>query len=151
AFDAMLYVGRGSGRAFEELASNDDADDGLNSRILFTAPETGDYVIRAAALSSGGEGPYVLSLSDGPEPAPVRPVAVGDSIAAVLGDDATEDDNGNFYAAYSFRARAGQRVVFAMASEDFDTYLDLGRVAAGGFEGIASDDDGGDGLNSRLV
>lgn len=151
AFDAMLYVGRGSGRAFEELASNDDGDDGLNSRILFTAPETGDYVIRAAALSSGGEGPYVLSLSDGPEPAPVRPVAVGDSIAAVLGDDATEDDNGNFYAAYSFRARAGQRVVFAMASEDFDTYLDLGRVAAGGFEGIASDDDGGDGLNSRLV
>ena len=86
AFDAMLYVGRGSGRAFEELASNDDGDDGLNSRILFTAPETGDYVIRAAALSSGGEGPYVLSLSDGPEPAPVRPVAVGDSIAAVLGE-----------------------------------------------------------------
>ncbi|WP_262422668.1 hypothetical protein [Brevundimonas denitrificans] len=38
AFDPVLYVGRRSGVAFEELASNDDGDDGLNSRILFTAP-----------------------------------------------------------------------------------------------------------------
>ncbi|MFN4295724.1 MAG: PPC domain-containing protein [Brevundimonas sp.] len=151
-FDPIVYVGRGTGSGFEQLALNDDSGDGtLNSRLNFTAPARGDYVIRAAALHSGGAGSYVLSLGDAPAPGPVRPIAVGDSISAEIGPDATEDDNGNFYAGYSFRARAGQRVAFAMASEDFDTYLDLGQMVDGGFEGIAYDDDGGEGLNSRLV
>ena len=151
AFDPVLYVRRRSGVAFEELASNDDGDDGLNSRILFTAPETGDYVIRAAALSSDGEGAYVLSLSDGPEPVPPAPLALGDEIAGLLDETATMDDYGSGYVGYAFTAQAGQRVVFAMQSEDFDTYLELGRASAGGFESIAADDDGGEGLNSRLV
>ncbi len=152
AFDPMLYVGRGSGAAFEDLASNDDGDDGLNSRILFTAPETGDYVIRAAALSSGGEGPYILALSDAPEPVPLTPLAVGDEIEGVLDETATMDDYGSGYVGYAFTAQAGQRVAFAMSADDFDTYVELGRQGASGFEVIASDDDGaGEGLNSRLV
>ena len=152
AFDPMLYVGRGSGSAFEELASNDDGDDGLNSRILFTAPETGDYVIRAAALSSNGEGAYVLSLSDAPEPVPLTPLAVGDDIEGVLDETATTDDYGSGYVGYAFTAQAGQRVAFAMSADDFDTYVELGRQGDSGFEVIASDDDGaGEGLNSRLV
>src|SRR5690606_20145949 len=39
----------------------------------------------------------------------------------------------------------------AMSSDDFDSFLDLGRVGAGGFESLASNDDGGDRLNARLV
>jgi hypothetical protein len=152
AFDPMLYVGRGAGLNFEELTSNDDGDDGLNSRILFTAPETGDYVIRAAALSSDGEGPYVLSLSDAPAPAPLTPLAPGDEIEGLLDETATIDDYGSGYVGYAFTARAGQRVAFAMSSDDFDTYVELGRQGDSGFEVIASDDDGaGEGLNSRLV
>ena len=121
AFDPMLYVGRGYGPAFEELASNDDGDDGLNSRILFTAPETGDYVIRAAALSSDGEGPYVLALSDAPEPAPLTPLAVGDEIEGQLDETSGMDDYGAIYDGYGFTAQAGQRVAFAMSSDDYDT------------------------------
>ena len=152
AFDPVLYVGRRSGSAFEELASNDDGDDGLNSRILFTAPEAGDYVIRAAALSSDGEGAYVLALSDAPEPVPLTPLAVGDEIEGVLDETATMDDYGSGYVGYAFTAQAGQRVAFAMSADDFDTYVELGRQTPAGFEVIASDDDGaGEGLNSRLV
>ena len=152
AFDPVLYVGRRSGSAFEELASNDDGDDGLNSRILFTAPEAGDYVIRAAALSSDGEGAYVLALSDAPEPVPLTPLALGDEIEGVLDETATMDDYGSGYVGYAFTAQAGQRVAFAMSADDFDTYVELGRQTPAGFEVIASDDDGaGEGLNSRLV
>ncbi|MEH6664191.1 MAG: PPC domain-containing protein [Brevundimonas sp.] len=152
AFDPMLYVGRGAGLDFEELASNDDSGDTLNSRILFTAPETGDYVIRAAALVSEGEGDYVLSLSDAPEPAPLVSLAPGDEIEGVLDETAAIDDYGSSYVGYVFTARAGQRVAFAMSSADFDTYVELGRQGDGGFEVIAADDDGaGEGLNSRLV
>ncbi|MFN3814896.1 PPC domain-containing protein [Brevundimonas sp.] len=151
-FDPIVYVGRGAGGAFEELGRNDDGGDGtLNSRLIFTAPETGDYVIRAAALSASGEGSYVLSLGDAPEAPALRRLAIGDSIESELGEDAAEDDSGRLYEGYAFRARAGQRVVFAMVSDDFDTYLELGRTGAGGFESIASDDDGGEGLNSRLL
>ena len=152
AFDPVLYVGRGSGAAFEELASNDDGDDGLNSRLLFTASEAGDYVIRAAALSSDGEGAYALSLSDAPEPVPLTPLALGDEIEGVLDETATMDDYGSGYVGYAFTAQAGQRVAFAMSADDFDTYVELGRQTPAGFEVIASDDDGaGEGLNSRLV
>lgn len=152
AFDPILYVGRGSGPAFEELASNDDGDDGLNSRVLFTAPAAGDYLIRAAALSSDGEGAYVLSLSDARAPVPLVPLAVGDEIEGALDENSSMDDYGSGYVGYAFTARAGQRVAFAMSADDFDTYVELGRANAGGFEVIASDDDGaGEGLNSRLV
>jgi hypothetical protein len=152
AFDPILYVGRGAGADFEELAVNDDGDQGLNSRILFTVPETGDYVIRAAALSSSGEGSYVLSLSEAPEPVPLTPLAVGDEIEGVLDQTAAMDDYGAGYVGYAFTARADQRVAFAMSADDFDTYVELGRQGPGGFEVIAGDDDGaGEGLNSRLV
>lgn len=152
-FDPILYVGRASpGGGFEELAVNDDSGDSLNSFVRFTVPETGDYVIRAAGLFSGAEGAYVLSLADSPPPPVLAPLAVGDEITGRLDDDAPQDESGIGYVGYAFQARAGQRVVFAMSSDDFDTYVELGREGASGYDVIGYDDDGaGQGLNSRLV
>ena len=46
--DPLVRVGRMNGPDFTELANNDDAaGGGLNSRLTFTAPSAGEYVIRA--------------------------------------------------------------------------------------------------------
>jgi hypothetical protein len=67
AFDPVVRVGRMQGGDFHELAMNDDGPDtGLNSRLVFTAPTTGDYIIRATPLIAGGEGVYKLALAAGP-------------------------------------------------------------------------------------
>lgn len=151
-FDPVLYVGRqGTGGGFQELAANDDSGGSLNSRIRFTAPETGDYLIRAASYWSQEEGAYVLSLSEAPPPVSLSRLVVGETVRGRLDEEAMTDDYGAGYVGYALTARAGQRVAVAMSSNDFDSFVELGRLGPGGFESIASDDDGGDRLNSRLV
>lgn len=65
AFDTYLAIGRMEGGAFTELGSIDDGADGTNSLLEFTAPATGEYVIRATALEGGSKGPYSLDLKPG--------------------------------------------------------------------------------------
>ncbi len=50
------------------------------------------------------------------------------------------------------RARSGDRLVVTLRSEEFDTYLQLGRLQGDAFQELASDDDGMDGVgtDSRL-
>jgi hypothetical protein len=62
-FDTYVELGRMQGGAFSVLAENDDDDDAgtTNSRLVFTLPAAGEYVIRARAFSSGG-GAYTLRL-----------------------------------------------------------------------------------------
>lgn len=68
AFDTYLAIGRGTGAAWELLESNDDADggEGTDSRLEFTAPAAGDYIIRANALSQGGTGAYTVRVTRAP-------------------------------------------------------------------------------------
>ncbi len=150
SFDPVVRVGRMEGPTFVELAMNDDgADAGLNSRLVFTAPESGTYVIRATPLGAGSEGEYSLTLSEGPEPLPAQPVAIGDTVAGALTHDDGTSANGFPADAWRFEGRAGQRVRIDMASAEFDTYLEL--FDANGVS-LATDDDGGpEGTNSRLI
>ena len=156
-FDPIVRVGRlGRGGAFEELAQNDDSGaGGLNSYLIFTAPSSGEFVIRAAPLDGTTEGDYELSLSEAPPPLVARPIAVGETVEGVL----EASDGGNAFGqradAYTFNGTAGQRVVVTMSSEAFDTYLELFSENAeenGGRYALDSDDDGaGEGTNSRLT
>lgn len=152
AFDTYLQIGRQSaGGVFEELAVNDDSGGGLNSGLLFTAPETSRFVVRATAYAQA-EGPYVLSLSEPPPPTPVAPIAIGQTLEGDLADTDAETLDGRRHDAWGFHVEAGQRVSIEMRSDDFDTYLALGRDGPAGFESFAEDDDGlGEGLNSRLT
>lgn len=150
AFDPVLRIGRNVGGTFVQLAENDDGpDSGLNSRLVFTAPETGDYLIRVTPLDVAGTGAYSLSLRDGPPPAAAQSIAIGATVDGELtsGDGKSEGDRPAD--AYRFEGREGQRVRIDMTSDDFDTFLELfdeNRVS------LASDDDGGpEGTNSRLT
>ncbi|MDP3800729.1 PPC domain-containing protein [Brevundimonas sp.] len=150
AFDPVVRVGRMQGGDFAELAMNDDGPDtGLNSRLTFTAPDTGEYIIRATPLNGAGEGSYALTLAQGPAPAAAQTIEIGGSVQGDLTEDDGKSDAGALADAYRFSGREGQRIRIDMSSDDFDTYLQLfdeDRVS------LAEDDDGGaEGTDSRLT
>lgn len=154
-FDPIVRVGRMGRGGFEELAQNDDSGaGGLNSYLIFTAPSSGEFVIRAAALDGQTDGDYALGLAEAPPPLESRSIAFGDTIQASL----DESDGGNQFGqradAYSFTGTAGQRIVATMSSSAFDTYLELysDENGEGGRYSLDQDDDGaGEGTNSRLT
>jgi hypothetical protein len=150
AFDPKVLVGRMNGADFVELAQNDDGpDDGLNSRLVFTAPTAGEYVIRAAALQDG-EGRYTVGLTEAPPAPPAKPIAIGDSLDGNLNEDTGANDEGQRAEFYRFSATAGQRVAIELSSKDFDTYLTLRKASDNSV--VAEDDDGaGSGTDSRIA
>ncbi len=48
--------------------NDDSAEGGLNSRLVFTTPDAGDYVIRVTPVNAGAHGAYRLTLADAPPP-----------------------------------------------------------------------------------
>ncbi len=149
AFDPVVRVGQMRAGGFNELAMNDDTlETGLNSRLVFTAEATGDYIIRATPLSPGGEGAYTLALARGPEMAAAQAIEIGGSVEGSLTEDDGKGAGGSTADVYRFSGQEGQRIRIDMASDEFDTYVELfdaGQVS------LAEDDDGAEGTNSRLV
>ena len=150
AFDPVVVLGRGAGGDFEELSRNDDGpDSGLNSRLVFTVPAAGEYLIRVTPLDASGAGAYSLSLEEGPPPPAAQSIAIGASVEGRLeeGDGKSESDTPADL--WRFEGREGQRVRVDMTSSEFDTYLELfdeNRVS------LAEDDDGGsEGTDSRIT
>ena len=150
AFDPVVRVGRTVGGSFVQLAENDDGpDSGLNSRLVFTAPEDGEYLIRVTPLDAAGTGAYSLGLQEGPPPAPAQPIAIGATVEGELTESDGKSESDTPADAWRFEGREGQRLRIEMMSDDFDTYLELfdeNRVS------LDEDDDGGpQGTNSRIT
>ncbi|MGR6532641.1 PPC domain-containing protein [Brevundimonas sp. RM1] len=151
-FDAYLEV-YAEGSLRQPLASDDDSAGDLNARLRFTAPEAGVYIVRARTFSGIEIGDYQLSLKERAAPRMPRPgrIAVGRDETGSLGGNSAEDDDGKRYDAYAFRASAGERVKIDLESDDFDSFLRVGRIVNGAFVQMAENDDGGSSLNARLV
>lgn len=149
-FDALLVIGRDNGGEFVELARNDDGPGiGLNSRLVFTAPEAGTYVVQARSLGGSDLGAYTLTRTTPPPPPPRTAIVVGDTRTGTLTADAATSAEGYRADVYAFSGAAGDRVQISVASDDFDTYLSLVGPDGGV---VAEDDDGGQiGTNSRLT
>ena len=149
-FDPVLRVGRMVDGAFVQLAENDDGpDSGLNSRLLFTAPDNAEYLIRVTPLGATDAGAYSLGLQEGPPPAAAQPIAIGATVEGQLTEEDGKGESDSPADAFRFEGREGQRIRIDMTSSDFDTYLEL-------FDGnrvsLDEDDDGGpEGTNSRLT
>ncbi len=141
-FDTYLQIGR-AGSEFEALASDDDGlGEGTDSRLSFTLPDDGDYVLRVSPLGSDGTGLYALELIDrGPQPQPGS-VLVGATARGVLTEaDATASDN-SFYDAYRVTLKEDEKLLITMVSNEVDSFLVVGRAQEGGaFEILGSDDD----------
>ena len=141
-FDTYLQVGR-SATEFEALASDDDGlGEGTDSRLSYTLPEDGDYVLRVSPLGSDGKGLYALELIDrGPQPQPGS-VLVGATARGILTEaDATAQDN-SFYDAYRVTLKEDEKLLITMVSNEVDSFLVVGREQEdGAFEVLGSDDD----------
>ena len=55
------YLGL-AGPGLDDVLKNDDGDGSLNSRIVFTVPETGDYKIVASTFAPSTTGPFYLAV-----------------------------------------------------------------------------------------
>ncbi|MBU1540418.1 MAG: PPC domain-containing protein [Alphaproteobacteria bacterium] len=141
-FDTYLQIGR-AGAEFTPLASDDDGlGEGTDSRLSYTLPEDGAYVLRASPLGSGGEGLYALELIDrGPQPQPGS-VLVGATARGILTEADATAENNSFYDAYRVTLKEDEKLLITMVSNEVDSFLTVGRVGADdAFEILGSDDD----------
>ena len=149
SLDPVVKVGRMDHGNFVELAQNDDAGDGgLDSFLVFTAPSSGEFIIRATPLGAESEGDYSLSLDVGPPALRATPIALGETKDGALSADDGVNDTGARADAWSFTATAGQRIEATASSDTLDTFLEL--FGPDG-QSLDQDDDSGDDTDSRLI
>jgi hypothetical protein len=130
------------------MAENDDGGSSLNARLVFTAPQAGEYLIRATSYNSSAQGDYRLALEQGPPAPTATSVTVGEETRGRLTPDSATSDSGAPADLYRFSGRAGQRVAITMKADGFDTYLELFDA---NHNSLATDDDSAGDLNSRLT
>jgi hypothetical protein len=139
------------------VAENDDDGEGLNSRISFAPETTGDYVLRVAPLANDGRGSYRASAEVAPPlPAPQtmfqRMTATVYRVyeGALTNSDGDAPDGAKFDD-YLVHFDAGQERFIQLDAPDFDSVVQVLNVndrTSG--ETLASNDDGGNSLNSLL-
>jgi hypothetical protein len=155
SFNSYMQYGRLNGNEFSYLGGSTSRTIGGQQETVLdiTLPETGEYGIRA---NSHGRhtGEYVLTVSSSGAsaiiPAPsssARTIAVGSTIRGSLTPADAQTDSGWYHEDYTFSGSARQMIQVDLQSEEFDTFIDLYQ----GTRWVAEDDDGGDGLDSRLV
>ena len=151
----------------QQISVDDDGGEGLNSRLVFTFPETGDYVVRARTFGTDATGPYTIELSElGPPPPPPPPIRIrpGRTASGELTIDSATYEADSYggsdrhYALYELRGREGDTRTITLRSDDFDAFLEIGAMSPLGFAVVDSNDDGmatGEeeslGLDSRLT
>lgn len=144
AFDTYLFL---YDVAHFQLRANDDGGDGLNSRIQFTAPYTGSFLIEATSYSGGVTGSYNLSVVSSSSstlvttvdidvtPSASNPLSqtllarlpVGVTATATrwtLGDGGTVDLIGSSGVSYTYvyGAQGTYQVSVSIAADDGNTY-----------------------------
>jgi hypothetical protein len=155
-FDPYLSVGRMVEGAFQEIAFNDDwygSVNGTDSRVLVTLREPGTYVARVIPFGAVEVGDYRITVSQHPLPPTspvVQPIALGQVVVGTLTDDDAQMDDAAPFQHWSFSARAGQILAIALSSDQFDTFVSVGRVQDGVFQELDSNDDRDDSTDSFL-
>lgn len=146
-YDPLLRV---VGRDSAELAMNDDGENGLNSSLDFTPETSGDVFIEARSYADVYSGAYRLNITRAPndnlgaDRNTRGRIAFGQSVDGVL--DFTGDRDW-----YRVRLEGGHSYRFTLNSAGDNALRDpfLSLHGPNGQE-LASDDDGGGGLNAYL-
>lgn len=123
-----------------ERVVNDDYD-GLNAGFLRTVTVGGIMTVEAAPLFDEGAGRYEVVVR---EVGNAEQITVDESVESVF--DKTDVVGGDGVHRYWFRGVAGQILVIDLTSDDFDAYLRIQDDRGREF----TDDDGGQGRNSRV-
>ncbi len=131
-FDSWLLIGRVVNGEFQLDEFNDDDGGGNDSRIVFTLPEDGPYVIRVNVVGRGRTGAYTLRVdraggASSPSTGGMR-LAAGQSFTGALEptDPLWTDDT--HYDLWRYYGRAGERLTIIMRSPSFNSYMQYGRM-----------------------
>jgi len=138
-FDTYLIVGREVDGAFSEIQRNDDGGRNLDSLIIFTPDQSGEYQIRAMAFSGAERGPYTLSVEAPVRVTDVEPRRISNNtnawvVEGEIGPDSASDENFNYYVDHVFRARRGRHYVVTETSGS--AIVELGRMRDGELQRI---------------
>ena len=155
AFDTFLVVGSTAGSECEDCRADDDGGGGTNSRVEYRASSAGTLEIRANSLMADETGAYTIQLEDlgerqqssGGEPISIRS---GQAVHGQLTEDDAVAGDDSFYDLYVYEGRAGESITVTMRSDEFDTFLTIGRQSGDQFREIASNDDGWEGTNAEV-
>ena len=157
-FDAFVALREGTDVAGRLVATDDDSGQGTNSRIA-TALSAGTYTIEATSYAAGAMGAFTLTVTGaggggGGGCALDDLGALSGTVTRVgnLGGDCESPSYpGRLARYYSFTLGQSGSVEIDLVSSAFDTFLALreGTDVAGGL--LVSDDDGGQGTNSRIA
>jgi hypothetical protein len=151
--DPAVAVYAGENVAGAVLGEDDDGGGGLNARLRFTAPSTGNYVARAYAVGSS-EGGYTFTANQGPPPeVRLEEVELGASVAGSLNSAAPEQFYRLGAASRTALAETPGALVIELRHADegeLDPVLEVGFDTPLGFSSLLSDDDGGGDSNARL-
>lgn len=140
----------------EIIAQDDDGGEGSNALLNFRAETTGMYYLRARSFGSDAVGAYTLRAELRPIPPAATPIPIAIGMArngtlspeSPLMDTAWSQDVA--YDLYAVDVPAGQSFTIQMLSEEFDTYVEFGRITPDGFEVLNANDDDGEGSNALL-
>jgi len=112
-FDTYLFVESPGG---VERQNDDYSEDGTDSRLEFLSAENGEWNFKVTSTEDNTEGNYRLTITE---------EYIGEAAAhsGVLDKDDPVAMKGEYYDSYLFRAKANQRIVIAMESDVFDSYL----------------------------
>jgi hypothetical protein len=130
AFDTYLAVAAPDGRTHE----NDDIGGSINSRVLLPPSAGGTAQVTVTSYNPDATGAYTLKTTA----VELTPLTVGQNYTGSLASGEVM---------FTLPVSAGQTVVISAASSAFDTTLSLS--GPGGEQ--LFDDDGGGGLNSRII
>lgn len=132
------------------LESDDDTGFSSNSQFVYRSLITGTYTIVVRGFSSSATGAYTLRVA---ETTPVISSDGGTATTAVvergnigLGESITETATGP-EESYTFSLVEETTIAVSLISEDFDAYLYLADTSGAL---LASDDDGGESVNSLI-
>lgn len=157
--DPLLKRGAFENGGFTEEEQDDDGGPGLNARIRFTMPASGQAVFAASALGSEAAGAYTLLVEP---PLPKQPLRVatlglGAAVNGVLdAKDIQDPDTEAWSDYYKVTGRPGQRVriTISTATPDMLPQLSWGPLDAETHEadygGSSTDDGKGGTINVTL-
>lgn len=140
-FDAFLTVARTVGGITDHMLTDDDGSgEGTGSRLRFTVPTAGTYLILAQSLGEDGTGAFTLRLDSATIRQP-RPQAftIGTPVQGELSEgDAEYEDQGaeGFYDLYRLQGRAGQRLRIRMEMGEYFASVEVGTMQGGQFQPV---------------
>ena|SRR6516164_4933649 len=148
-YRAVLRLENAAG---DQLASDVDRFGGNQpATVVYRATKTEDYQIIATALNANGNGKFTLTIKEltGDEGKPID-LKLDKGSGTFSGNLARSDTryNGKIHKLFLVKLEEGKSYQIDHMSGNFDAYLYLqgpeGKV-------LAEDDDGGEGLNSRII